>query len=253
MPRLIGGGSASSEAEESLLSNSLEKEVPEPLGKEPPADDDGGAAAHAAAAVAAAAGHQSDFEDPPSACVKWWRAEWNFKPRGPLWLPAIIRMTWYLQVINMLESIQGQINGDLANPFFYSRTSCCGNAGTPVDLPTQFDIVRPETLDVYDMDVDRIAACDLPYLPNDDPRWSYSIHCPNPEYVRFYSQRIWAWRNSLINIVAMAVLPVGAGLSDTFGRKPVLVFDNALTFLGLCANLCASLTFFIVNDPSAIT
>ena len=32
------------------------------------------------------------------ACERWWRAEWNFKPRGPRWLPAIIRMTWYLQV-----------------------------------------------------------------------------------------------------------------------------------------------------------
>ena len=99
---------------------------------------------------------------------------------------------------------------------------------------------------IYGEDVPIILACDLPYLPSDDARWSYSVHCPNPEYVRFYSQRIWAWRNSLINIVALAVLPVGAGLSDTFGRKPVLVFDNALTFLGLCANLCASTTFFII-------
>eukprot|EP01047_Picozoa_sp_COSAG01_P079233 COSAG01_NODE_14947_length_1392_cov_245.099768_1_plen_134_part_10 len=68
-------------------------------------------------------------EEPISCCLKWWRAEWNFKPRGPLWLPAIIRMTWYLQVINMLESIQGHVDGDLATPFFYSRTSCCGNSG----------------------------------------------------------------------------------------------------------------------------
>lgn len=214
-------------------------------------DADGGADA-AATATRAAMGGATDGEK-QSACTKWWRAEWNFKPRGPLWLPAIIRMTWYLQVINMLESIQGNVNGELSNPFFYSRTSCCGNSGTPTTLGTEFDVVRPETLDVYGLDVDVIAACDLPYLPSNDERWSYSVHCPNPEYVRFYSQRIWAWRNSLINIVALAVLPVGAGLSDTYGRKPVLVFDNALTFLGLCANLCASLTFFIVNDPTAIT
>ena len=86
------------------------------------------------------------------------------------------------------------------------------------------------------------------------------VYCRNPEYVRWFSQRIWGWRNSLIGIVAMCVLPVGAGLSqvsslsedtshslsrwhrcvlpvgaglsDTFGRKPILVFDNVLTFLG---------------------
>lgn len=23
-----------------------------------------------------------------------WRAKWNLKPRGPMWLPQIIRMTW---------------------------------------------------------------------------------------------------------------------------------------------------------------
>ena len=26
--------------------------------------------------------------------TRMWRAKWNLKPRGPLWLPEIIRMTW---------------------------------------------------------------------------------------------------------------------------------------------------------------
>ena len=82
-----------------------------------------GADAAAAAAEATRAAMGGGDDEKRSACNKWWRAEWNFKPRGPMWLPAIIRMTWYLQVINMLESIQGQINGELSNPFFYSRVS----------------------------------------------------------------------------------------------------------------------------------
>jgi len=27
-------------------------------------------------------------------CSRMWRAKWNLKPRGPKWLPEIIRMTW---------------------------------------------------------------------------------------------------------------------------------------------------------------
>ena len=35
-------------------------------------------------------------EEGESDCSYWWRAQWNFKPRGPLWLPQIVRMTWYV-------------------------------------------------------------------------------------------------------------------------------------------------------------
>ena len=27
-------------------------------------------------------------------CRRMWRGKWNLKPRGPLWLPEIIRLTW---------------------------------------------------------------------------------------------------------------------------------------------------------------
>ena len=132
----------------------------------------------------------------PTGCTKWWRAEWNFKPRGPSWLPAIIRMTWYLQIINIATSIQGNVNGDLSTPFFYSRTSCCGNSGTPVQLDAEFDVVYPDTLLYPELgeDLERIAACDLPYLPSQDPRWSYSAHCPNP-----VSSCTWHYHAQLLN------------------------------------------------------
>jgi hypothetical protein len=134
-------------------------------------------------------------------------------------------MTWYLQVINMMDSITGKINGDLANPFFYSRTSCCGFAGTAENISSDFDVLYPDTLE-FGLNVSQIAACDLPRYPSEEweesraqPLWSHSRYCPSFEYVRFYSQQLWAWRNSLIGIVGMVVLPVGAGLSDTFGRN----------------------------------
>ena len=44
--------------------------------------------------------------------------------------------------------------------------------------------------------------------------------------------------------IAMVVLPVGAGLSDSFGRKPILVFGGLMTFKSLCANLIDG-----VGDP----
>ena len=40
-------------------------------------------------------------------------------------------------------------------------------------------------------------------------------------------------------------------LTSTPRRKPILVFDNALTFTALCANLLASLPYFIERDPTA--
>ena len=72
--------------------------------------------------------------------TRLWRAKWNLKPRGPLWLPEIIRMTWFLQVCGIVMGIHGGVDGDMSGPFFYSRTSCCGQSGTPSELPSHFEI-----------------------------------------------------------------------------------------------------------------
>ena len=87
-----------------------------------------------------------------------------------------------------------------------------------------------------------------------------------------YHQQLWAWRNSIMGalpcfprsrpscfipcdvtagIIAMVVLPVGAGLSDSFGRKPILVFGGLMTFKSLCANLVSSTAWGIREDPDA--
>ena len=62
-----------------------------------------------------------EAEERRGCCARTWRAKWNLKPRGPRWLPEIIRMTWYLQIINLVFSIQGGVDGDLGanTPFSF--------------------------------------------------------------------------------------------------------------------------------------
>ena len=55
-------------------------------------------------------------------CLRMWRAKWNLKPRGPKWIPEIVRMTWFLQVIGIVMGIHGGIDGDLGGPFFCTYT-----------------------------------------------------------------------------------------------------------------------------------
>jgi hypothetical protein len=57
---------------------------------------------------------------------RFWRAQWNLKPRGPACLPFVVRLTWYLQVVGFVISVHDGIDGDLNGAFFWSRTSCCG-------------------------------------------------------------------------------------------------------------------------------
>lgn len=74
-----------------------------------------------------------------------WRAKWNLIPRGPSWLPEIIRLTWYLQVISVVVGMHAGIDGTLFQPFFWARTSCCGESGTPRHLPAKYDFHYPDT------------------------------------------------------------------------------------------------------------
>ena len=118
--------------------------------------------------------------------TRMWRAKWNLKPRGPLWLPEIIRMTWFLFVCQTVLMIHGGIDGQMGGPFFYSRTSCCGQSGTPKVLPAKFDVHYPKTCIDYgicqaNLSHVTIKACEVPMPPlgRNDPAWSHSPYCPN--------------------------------------------------------------------------
>ena len=193
-----------------------------------------------------------DYEARQGCCTRIWRAKWNLKPRGPRWLPEIIRMTWYLQIINLIFSIQGGVDGDLGGPFFYSRTSCCGHSGTAKDLPPEFDVHYPDTMNKYHVNVSHIKACDLPILKRHDPNWSHSVHCPNWKYVKHFAQELQAGRSVYINAVSLIALPVGAGIGDSVGRKPVLIFSSIMGLKSHIFNLLSSLPYFIEHDPNAV-
>ena len=87
-----------------------------------------------------------EAEGKKSWCARMWRAKWNLIPRGPKCLPEIIRLTWYLQVISIVVGLHAGIDQTLFGPFFYARTSCCGQSGTPQELPAKYDVHYPDTL-----------------------------------------------------------------------------------------------------------
>lgn len=50
-----------------------------------------------------------EAQKPKRSCPAWWNAEHNLRARGPKWLPEIIRLTWYLQLINLVFAIHGTV------------------------------------------------------------------------------------------------------------------------------------------------
>ena len=171
-----------------------------------------------------------------------------------------------LQVCGIVMGIHGGVDGDLGGPFFSSRTSCCGESGTPKELlPVWnvaqhgyqvFDITYPKTCTDYHMctgghNVTFIKACDAPPLSPDDAMWSHSIYCPNWEFVRWFTQRLGAERNMYLTFTSLFFMPIGAGLADKQGRKPMFFFGHMMGIKSLTCNLLASLPWFIHHDPRA--
>ena len=192
---------------------------------------------------------------PAEAKLGWWtrlwRAKWNLKPRGPRWLPEIVRMTWFLQVTGMVMGIHQSIDGEMAGPFFYSRTSCCGESGTPKELPKHYDVHWPKTFNDYHVNVSHIKACDVPRLNPDESAWSHSSYCPNWNYVRSFTQKLNAGRQMSLTMVSLVCMPVGAGIADKRGRKVMLVLAQILSMKSIVANLISSTPLFVHLDPNA--
>jgi hypothetical protein len=183
--------------------------------------------------------------------TRMWRAKWNLEPRGPKWLPEIIRMTWFLQVCGIVMGIHGGIDGEVGMPFFYSRTSCCGESGTPKSLPSHFDVHWPDTFNNYHLNVSKIKACDVPVLKRDDPSWSHSVYCPNFAYVRSFTTKLNAGRSSYLTLTSLFFMPIGAGIADKRGRKPIFFFGHLLGIKSIVCNLLSSLPWFVRHDPDA--
>lgn len=53
-------------------------------------------------------------------------------------------------------------------------------------------------------------------------------------------------------MVSMVALPMGAGIGDSRGRKPVIVFSFMMGLFGLICNTMESTDYFIKIDPNAL-
>lgn len=99
--------------------------------------------------------------------------------------------------------------------------------------------------------VSHFKACDLPLLSRDAPYWSHSPYCPNWGYVKDFTQQLTANRNVWTTLAGMVFMPIGAGIADKQGRKPIFVFSFIMGMKALLANLVSSTVFFIHYDPKA--
>ena len=131
-------------------------------------------------------------------------------------------------MIGLVFGIHDGIDNDLAGPFFYSRTSCCGASGTPAELPAHFDVHYPKTLKDYHLNVSVIKACDLPPLARSDKYWSRTAYCPSWDYVKTFTQELNAGRTVVLQSISLISLPIGAGVSDAIGRKPLIFLGYIL-------------------------
>ena len=160
-------------------------------------------------------------------------------------------------MINIVLGIHGGIDGDVGGPFFYSRTCCCGASGTSLELPPHFDIWYPRTCNHYTMckggfNVTFVKACDVPWLNPEQPAWSHSPYCQNWDYVRDFTQRLGAGRRMSLTMTSLFCMPIGAGISDKTGRKPMYFFSFMLGVKSLLFNLISSTEWSIRTDPNAI-
>ena len=172
-------------------------------------------------------------------------------------VPSVIRVTWQLQVIGFFTALHASIDGDVSVPYYWSRVSCCGVLNSPAELSDTFDVTCDSPPDdcatleynaSLDQPGDRLGACELPDLDRSNALWSHSLHCVNWDYVRFFVQRFIGIRSPIVTTVSCAVLPIGAGLADMYGRRPIIIFGAVVTILQLWLYYLASLPTVIGID-----
>jgi hypothetical protein len=90
------------------------------------------------------------------------------------------------------------------------------------------------------VNVTKLKGCEVPILARTDPYWSHSPYCPNWDYVKDFTQNLGVQRNVLITFAGAVFMPIGAGIADKVGRKPILFFCFLMGMKGLLANLVSS-------------
>ena len=78
------------------------------------------------------------------------------------------------------------------------------------------------------------------------------IYCPNWDYVRAFTQKLNAGRQMSLTFTSLFFMPIGAGLADKRGRKPIFLFGHILGIKSITCNLLSSLPWFVHHDPNAV-
>ena len=76
----------------------------------------------------------------------------------------------------------------------------------------------------------------MPSLPRSDPWWSHTQWCPSWQYNKYFTQWLGAKRSMFLSGTSLFFLPIGAGIGDKTGRKPMF-------FFGLIMRCAPPLTF----------
>jgi len=183
-------------------------------------------------------------------------------------------------VLGVVFGLHDGVDNRMQGSFFWSIVSCCDQctpAGAacsdktsnteaicvennhtwtlvnaqdcPVNLAAKYDVHYPDTLINYGKNVSFIAGCDVPALPKENAFWSHSDFCPNWGYVKEYIQDLNATRGLFITFFSLLFVPIGAGVADKQGRKPILFFG----FLMGCALLFAVCLLQTLTVPCSCT
>ena len=151
--------------------------------------------------------------------------------------------------------IHDGIEGDLGQAFFWSRSSCCGQMGSQASLGHRYDSRWPNTAINYNQDSANhttILACEVPLLKKSAPYWSHSEWCRNYDYVKYFTTQLWAKRQAYMTMVSLFFLPIGAGIADKKGRKPMFLFQQLMGTKSIICNYLATRHWFIRHDQTAI-
>jgi hypothetical protein len=175
-------------------------------------------------------------------------------------VPHVVRVTWQLQVVSFFAALHASVDGDVSQPYYWSRISCCGALRSPDGIGTAYDVVDPATIAAFcdrtiEPDVplcdplpDVLPACELPAMARSDPLWSHSLHCSNWFFVRDFVQRFIGIRSPISATVSVLALPIGASLADMYGRRPIIIFAAAMTLAQMTLYFVAAHPFFVEVD-----
>mmetsp|Transcript_116493 Transcript_116493/g.324646 ORF Transcript_116493/g.324646 Transcript_116493/m.324646 type:complete len:561 (+) Transcript_116493:52-1734(+) len=158
--------------------------------------------------------------------------------------------TWPILLVGATMQLFNMLEANIFLPYLYTRVQCCiSDEGKALPhLDSHYAITAPEKVALVKGAADAlglrvrfqdstIPACAVPAFPSAHKLWSLSPSCTNRAFVEDEAQRTVALNTPLQKMAGLLVLPVGGALSDSWGRRPVLML-----YASCCALACAVFT-----------